>query len=156
MPGERVRLGPVTVTVTEAAHVGLPPPLSGTSRSLGFVLEGSRRVYFAGDTDLFPGMASLAPLDVALLPVWGWGPRLGTGHLDPERAAVAAALMQPRLCLPIHWGTFYPVGMSRVRRHLLTEPPREFARHAATLAPTVAVRVLPAGGSIDLPPVRSS
>ena len=33
-----------------------------------------------------------ARLDAALLPVWGWGPRLGPGHMDPERAAAAAAL----------------------------------------------------------------
>ena len=30
-------------------------------------------------------------VDVALLPVWGWGPTLGPGHLDPQRAAEAVA-----------------------------------------------------------------
>ena len=52
--------------------------LGTRSEALGYVLEGSRRVYFAGDTDLHPSMADLAPgLDVALLPIWGWGPSLG-------------------------------------------------------------------------------
>jgi len=101
-------------------------------------------------------MATLGRLDVALLPVWGWGPTLGMGHLDPERAALAASLLQPRLCLPIHWGTFYPYGMGRVRPHLLTEPPHAFARHAATIAPEVAVRILPVGGSMALPPRPAS
>src|SRR5262249_62274960 len=79
---------------------------------LGFVLEG---VYFAGDTDLFDGMADIGAvgLDVALLPIWGWGPRLPRGHLDPERAAEATRLLAPRVVIPIHWGTYLRVGMRR-------------------------------------------
>ena len=48
-------------------------------------------------------------LDVALLPIWGWGPSPGPGHLDPETAARAVALVQPRIAIPIHWGTFLPI-----------------------------------------------
>ena len=51
-------------------------------------------------------------LDLALLPVWGWGPNLGPGHLDPERAARAAAMLSPRVAVPIHWGTFFPLGLA--------------------------------------------
>ena len=36
-----------------------------------------------------PRWATWAPIDVALLPIWGWGPTLGEGHLDPERAVQA-------------------------------------------------------------------
>lgn len=151
-PGMSLEVGPLRVTATEAAHRGFRPPFGGTAQSLGYIIEGRQRLYFAGDTDLFSGMATFGRLDVALLPVWGWGPTLGAGHMDPERAALAASLLQPRLCLPIHWGTFYPMGMRGVRRHLLTDPPHAFARHAATIAPEVAVRVLPVGGSMSLPP----
>ena len=49
-----------------------------------------------------------------MLPVWGWGPRIGEGHMDPIRAAAAAAIIRPRLAIPIHWGTFYPAGMKRL------------------------------------------
>ena len=46
-----------------------------TATAVGYVLRWSGgSVYFAGDTDLFEGMAALAPVDVALLPIWGWGP----------------------------------------------------------------------------------
>ena len=31
--------------------------------------------------------ADLEGIDLARRPVWGWGPRLGPGHMDPERAA---------------------------------------------------------------------
>src|SRR5436853_106820 len=77
---------------------------------------GVNRVYFAGDTDIFDGMRYIAPgLDVALLPVWGWGPSIGEGHMDPRAAAEAAAVLHPRAAVPIHWATYYPAGMARVR-----------------------------------------
>src|SRR5262249_60752921 len=78
---------------------------------LGDLIEPSTRVYFAGDTDLFGGMQELAPgLDVALLPVAGWGPRVGSGHLDPQRAAETLRLLRPRVAIPIHWGTYRRLG----------------------------------------------
>src|SRR5262249_15506342 len=81
-------------------HDGRRHPGGASGPALGYVLRGSRSVYFAGDTDLFAGMAALAPLDVALLPVAGWGKKLGPGHLDPQRAAAALALLRPRIAVP--------------------------------------------------------
>ena len=108
-------------------------------------------VYFPGDTDLFPAMDELAgTLDVALLPVWGWGPTIGEGHMDPERAAQAAALLRPRLAIPIHWGTFYPAGLRGSCRAVRDARP-EFAAIVRRSAPDVPVRVLAPGESIDLP-----
>jgi L-ascorbate metabolism protein UlaG (beta-lactamase superfamily) len=145
------RVGSVRVRAVPAEH-GSSRVLGAKSDALGFVVEGRRRVYFAGDTDLFAGMAELAPgLDVALLPVWGWVPSLGAGHLDPRRAAEALALLRPRIAVPIHWGTYYPVHSTRLRLPgFLTEPVREFERSAAELAPDVEVRVLPVGGELAL------
>ncbi len=90
-PGEMVEVGPVRVTATFAEHDGSRPPFGPKAPALGFVLEeGPTKVYFAGDTDVFPEMEALAPhLDVAMLPVWGWGPRLGHGHMNPRTAALA-------------------------------------------------------------------
>jgi L-ascorbate metabolism protein UlaG (beta-lactamase superfamily) len=117
------------------------------------VESSSRRVYFAGDTDVFPSMAELAPeLDVALLPVWGWGPRLGPGHMDPGRAATALELLRPRVAMPIHWGTFWPLGLGRVRQARLVEPPHEFVTLARETTPSVRVRVaLPASEAFEVP-----
>jgi L-ascorbate metabolism protein UlaG (beta-lactamase superfamily) len=89
-------------------------------------------------------------LDAALLPVWGWGPTLGPGHLDPERAARAAALLRPRVVVPIHWGTLLPVTSAGRHRSLLTQPPLDFARHCARLAPDVEVRILRPGEATEL------
>ena len=152
-PGDETTINGTRVLATPANHHGLPRPLNPTRRCLGFVVAGSRSVYFAGDTDLFPEMAALHPdLDAALLPVWGWGPVLGARHLDPRRAAEALRLLRPKLAVPIHWGTLYPMGLGRVRRRVLSEPPLAFARHAAVLAPEVEVRVVPPGGSTSLDP----
>jgi len=150
-PGESRDVGQVTVRAVEADHDGGKRRGADEVQPIGFLVEGSRSVYFAGDTDLFAGMEGLAPgLDLALLPVWGWGPTLGAGHLDPEGAARAAALLSPRLAVPIHWGTLYPFGLARLRPGRLKLPAEEFAAHARRLAPQVATRVLSPGESVSL------
>ena len=71
---------------TIAVHSGKREPRGPVALAIGYVIEaGPATVYFAGDTDIFPGMADLVPgeLDVALIPVWGWGLVLGDGHLNP-------------------------------------------------------------------------
>jgi L-ascorbate metabolism protein UlaG (beta-lactamase superfamily) len=95
-------------------------------------------------------MSELGSVDLALLPIWGWGLSVGTGHLDPERAARALEMIQPRMAIPIHWGTFYPVGLRLLRPEPLTEPGREFARLAGRLAPEVEVRILEPGSETAL------
>jgi L-ascorbate metabolism protein UlaG (beta-lactamase superfamily) len=153
-PGDTVAVGPVQVTATFAKHDGKRPPLGPVAPALGFVLEeGTTKVYFAGDTDAFPAMAELAPdLDVAMLPVWGWGPRLGHGHMNPRRAAKALRLLAPRYAIPIHWGTLWPFGMGRVVPGRLTDPPLEFARFARRYAPGVRVLLTPPGEPVSFDP----
>ena len=149
-PGESTLVGSVSVRATPALHGRVPGPFASTA--LGFVVSGSKRVYFAGDTDLFPELAELASeeLDVALVPVAGWGPRLGAGHLDPHRAAEAVRLIEPRLAVPIHWGLLSPVGVARFNPRYLRDPGESFARAVAELAPTVEVRILHPGESLEL------
>jgi L-ascorbate metabolism protein UlaG (beta-lactamase superfamily) len=72
---------------------------------VGFVveLENGRRVYHAGDTDLFGDMALIGELhrpDVAFLPIGG--------HftMGPRAAARAVQLLGVETVVPIHWGTF--------------------------------------------------
>lgn len=149
--GEGVSVGSISVRAVPAEH-GSSRILGTRSDAIGYVLEGSQRVYFPGDTDLHPGMSDLAPgLDVALLPIWGWGPSLGPGHLDPRRAAEALALLEPRIAVPIHWGTYFPLQATRrTLPAFLSAPVEEFVRAAAELAPDVEVRVLPVGGELPL------
>lgn len=72
---------------------------------VGFVveLENGRRVYHAGDTDVFGDMALIRELhrpDVAFLPIGG--------HftMDPRGAAKAVELLGVPVVVPIHHGTF--------------------------------------------------
>jgi L-ascorbate metabolism protein UlaG (beta-lactamase superfamily) len=148
--GEEVPIGDVVVRATHADHPGRPSP-GRAALTIGFAVLGSRRVFFAGDTDLFPEMEGLVDdLDVALLPIWGWGPTIGAGHLDPQRAAEALTLLRPKAAVPIHWGTLRPFYTSAKARYL-QEPPEAFVAAAARLAPEVAVHVLPPGGRLELP-----
>jgi L-ascorbate metabolism protein UlaG (beta-lactamase superfamily) len=150
-PGESIRIGGLSVGATEAHHDGGGRRHAQQARAIGFLVDGGRRVYFAGDTDFFPGMEELGPrLDLALLPVWGWGPTLGEGHLDPAGAARAVAAISPRLAVPIHWGTFYPFGLDRLRGNPLRLPGEEFAARVRELAPQVETRVLSPGESTPL------
>ncbi|MFF3919655.1 MBL fold metallo-hydrolase [Streptomyces sp. NPDC001852] len=156
VPGDVVRLGELLVRVVPALHDGRRLPV-GPHRSpaLGYVVEGEARTYFAGDTGLFDAMAErVGPVDVALLPVGGWGPYLGAGHLDAGRAARALARLAPRAAVPVHYGTYWPIGMDAVRPHEFHAPGDEFARLAAVAAPGVAVHRLGHGESVRLEVAR--
>jgi L-ascorbate metabolism protein UlaG (beta-lactamase superfamily) len=148
--GDEVEIGAVKVRATHAEHEGGRPPRGG-GPALGFAVLGSRRIFFAGDTDLFDGMDGLVPdLDLALIPVWGWGAKLGRGkHLDPERAAEAVRRLRPKVAIPIHWGTYRPLHRS-ARASFLTEPAEAFARATALAAPEVKVRVLRPGERLSV------
>ena len=142
--GEEVTIGRLVVAGVHAEHEGSRGPL-GASGELGFLVAGTQKAYFAGDTDLFDGLSELGAIDVALIPVAGWGSKVGPGHLDAERAAEAVRRLQPRVAVPIHWGTLAPVG-----RVPDPEPPREFARRVAELAPNVDVRIVEPGAALEL------
>ncbi|HSS79919.1 MAG TPA: MBL fold metallo-hydrolase [Gaiellaceae bacterium] len=148
--GDEVELGGLAVRATPADHESGRGPFSAKTDSLGYIVRGSTTVYFAGDTDLFAGMAELGPMDVAVLPVSGWGPKLPAGHLDPRRAAETLRLLRPRIAVPIHWGTFRTPFASRPD----DRPAREFEQAAAELAPEVAVRVLAIGEMLGLEVAR--
>ena len=149
--GERTEVGGLLVEAFPAVHDGRRGRWGPRTEAMGFVLGASERVYFAGDTDRFDEMKRLAgEVELALLPVWGWGPTLGAGHLGPASAAEVAALLRPRLAVPIHWGTLFPIGLARLRRSRLRAPPREFAERVSELAPDVEVRVLSPGESAAL------
>ncbi len=149
--GERVSIGAVSVTAVPARHDGRRSPGGPSADAVGFVIEGGGvRAYFAGDTEVHDEMSRLGSLDLALLPVWGWGPTVGPGHLDPTAAAHALTLLRPRVAVPIHWGTFYPLGLRLLRPDRLTRPPLEFAERAAEIAPEVQVRVLQPGEMMEL------
>jgi L-ascorbate metabolism protein UlaG (beta-lactamase superfamily) len=148
--GDRFAIGGVIVEAVPAAHDGRRDRLGGPAAALGYVLEGPVHVYFAGDTDLFPNMSDLAGrVDLAALPIWGWGPSVPAGHLDPVRAAEAVARIRPMIAVPIHWGTLRAWGAQRGLDPVA--PARSFTEAVARLAPETTVHVLMPGERLALP-----
>jgi L-ascorbate metabolism protein UlaG (beta-lactamase superfamily) len=143
--GEPATVGRLAVCAVRASHDGRR--LGGPSAEpLGYVLRNGHAIYFAGDTELFSEMAELrGQLDVALLPVAGWGSRLGPGHMDPLQAARAVGLLRPRVAIPIHWGTLRPISLISRRVNDLAGPAHQFAEHVAGIAPQVEVHILAPG-----------
>jgi L-ascorbate metabolism protein UlaG (beta-lactamase superfamily) len=142
--GEQVAIGPLTITAVPARH-WMTPGGPG-AHPLGFIIESGLSVWFAGDTARFEEMRRLAGhVDLAMLPVWTWGPHLGPGHLGPRSAAGVLGEIRPAFAVPIHWGTLYPRRLHRIWKAPLLEPGERFAMHAAILAPSVDVRVLRPG-----------
>jgi L-ascorbate metabolism protein UlaG (beta-lactamase superfamily) len=148
---DSLHLGAVEIIAVPAAHSGLGPSLTPLSACAGFVLRGSTTIYFAGDTALFAEMTDIGQefdIDLALLPVWGYGPNLRGDHMTPRDAAHALAMLQPRVAIPIHWGTFRPLGKLWSRLSYFSDPPYTFAGYAAYLAPGTKIRVLQPGESL--------
>jgi L-ascorbate metabolism protein UlaG (beta-lactamase superfamily) len=143
------------VHVVPAAHGGgrfrAAKPEDG---AVGFVIRRPNwaSVYFAGDTELFAGLADLSDIDVALLPIGGWWRTLGPGHLDPAGAAKAAALIKPRAVVPVHWATFHPRGLRRLMHPIWFDARRSLQAAMELEAPDVDLRILEIGASARFEP----
>ena len=149
-PGDEFTIGDVTIHVTFAEHGGNMPVIG---LAQGYLLAGEKTVYFPGDTDVFPQMSELAErnIDLALIPIWGWGPTLGAGHLDPISAAEAVALLHPKHVIPIHWASFRPIGPIWEMLSYLHTPGPRFTYHAQKLAPETQIHLLEPGQSFVIP-----
>ena len=150
--GQSVRIGKVDVRAIPADHPTKRLPFGGESLSVGYAIEGEQRIAFLGDTDLFDEMAHLGSgLDVALVPVWGWGPShrrrpprpraRGAGHADAAPA--------DRDSDPLGHARSRSDPLGRRPDHL-DWPGPEFARQVARLAPEVEARVLAPGESTEV------
>jgi L-ascorbate metabolism protein UlaG (beta-lactamase superfamily) len=149
--GDRLQVGTLALEAVHAEHGRRRSLFTSAEGSLGVLITGSSRVYFAGDTGLFEGMSELAGrVDVAMLPVGGWGPRLGRGHLDPALAAEAATRVRPTVAVPIHWGTLYPLGLRSVANRRFEAPGEAFRKAVAARTADIDVRVLRPGQSMAL------
>jgi L-ascorbate metabolism protein UlaG (beta-lactamase superfamily) len=142
-----VAIGSLRSTSVPAAHGGERLPWSRDeegAEAVGFTFETTDglRVWFAGDTDYDDSLEAVGQVDVALVPIGGWWRTLGPGHMDPERAARAVELVGARVAIPIHWGTYHPIGLLRAMHAIWERPAEEFTEAVAS---EVDVRVLRVG-----------
>ena len=115
-------------------RIAATPAMHFSSRGIGdrgdtlwcgfaLVAEHGRRVYFAGDTGFHPDFATIGercgPFDVALLPIGAYEPRwfMRYLHMNPEEAVDAFQMLNARVMVPIHWGTF------KLTDEAMDEPP---------------------------------
>jgi L-ascorbate metabolism protein UlaG (beta-lactamase superfamily) len=168
-PGDVLAVAGVDVEVLPAHHDGrrsVAHRRSAPALGFRFGAEGGS-VWFPGDTGLRPDITRIRPVDVALAPIGGWGPSLGDDHLDPEEAVTAIGRVGARWALAVHYGTYWPIGLRRLRpnnhHHLFLTPPMRFheavrEQGVATvpLTPGVGERVElvgSAGPAVGLPPI---
>lgn len=149
-------VGDVEVRLVPALHAHRPMPHRPNDAHGHLVRGSSATVWIAGDTSLYPEMSRLPewagrPVDVAVVPVWGWGPRLSGGHMDPEQAATACALAGARWAVPVHWGTLHPPLVTRFARGWLERPGEEFIEALAQVAPGCEPLVMDPGETRTVP-----
>ncbi len=105
--GERIRL-----TATPAQHFsgrGLVDR-NQTLWASWVIQTDHHKVFFSGDTGLFPELADIGrqhgPFDLVMLEVGAFHPAWGDIHLGPDNALKAHALLGSGLLFPVHWATF--------------------------------------------------
>lgn len=109
--GGSQKVGPITVTMTHAFHSsGIldDGKVIYGGEAAGYVVElpDGRKIYFAGDTDVFSEMELIGEIhrpELAFLPIGD----LYT--MSPREAAVACRLLKPKKVIPMHYGTFPPL-----------------------------------------------
>jgi L-ascorbate metabolism protein UlaG (beta-lactamase superfamily) len=125
--GGSQKVGPITVTMTHAIHsCGILDDgrIIYGGEAAGYVLhlEDGRRVYFAGDTNVFSDMQLIEQLyhpELAFLPIGD----LYT--MGPREAAMACRLLKPKQVIPMHFGTFPPlVGRPEQLADLIRDLPQ--------------------------------
>ena len=106
--GGTQQVGPLSVTMTHAIHsCGIldDGKIIYGGEAAGYVLHppDGRRIYFAGDTNVFSDMALIQELyrpQLAFLPIGD------VFTMGPREAAVACRLLKAEKLIPMHFGTF--------------------------------------------------
>ncbi len=130
-------------------------PAQHWGTACGYLVSSGKTVYFAGDTGLFDGMRAIGErrlIDLALLPIGGYRPRLWfipglSGamrrvHMAPEDVPPAAEMLRARAVVPIHWGTF------KLTDEPVDEPLDRMHRLIRDMRPKVDVRIVVQGETI--------
>ncbi|GAA3216181.1 MBL fold metallo-hydrolase [Oerskovia jenensis] len=142
----------VRVHLTPAVHGHRPMPHRPNAAVGHLVQSDGRTVWAVGDTEAYPGMAHLpalagGPIDVVLVPVAGWGPRLSGGHLGPVEAARVCASVGARVAIPVHWGTLHTPGGQNLPRGWMDHAGLAFAAAVRRWSPGTRPVVLAPGES---------
>lgn len=139
---ERTTIGGLSIVCTPARHASGRLLAQDTTLWAGYALIGAQhRVFFSGDTGLFPAMTKigdeLGPFDVTLIEVGQYHRAWPDWHIGPEQAVRAHQMLRGKVLLPMHW------GLLTLAYHGWTEPPERVLAEAARVGAAV---VLPPPG----------
>jgi N-acyl-phosphatidylethanolamine-hydrolysing phospholipase D len=131
---ESITVKGLTIVCAPAQH-GSGRALVDNGRRLwaSWVVMGSKRFYFGGDTGYSPHFAMIGaafgPFDLAALPIGSYTPRVIARpvHMSPEEALQASRDLRSARFMGIHWGTF------ELAQEPYDEPPRRIAAEVARL-----------------------
>lgn len=138
---EAAALDDVQLVATPARHFsGRSLTFADKNRTLwsGWAITGpTHRVYYSGDTAMFPGFSAigerLGPFDLTLIESGAYDPLWTDVHLGPEQAVDAHLMVRGKRLMPVHWGTF------NLAFHGWTEPVERLLAKAAALGVDVVV-----------------
>ena len=137
------------VTAVPAFHFsGRPPWFFVRNAYQGYVLQGSKTVYFAGDTGLnnqFREIGEKFAVHLAALPIGAYPPpSFRYHHVSPEDALEAMRRLRAKAMLPVHYGAF------DLSWEPFEEPPLRMARVAREAGLEHRVHVVPPGTTIEI------
>ena len=149
---EQTQVRGLQIVSTPARHASGRTVLTDQDATLwsGYALIGpSRRVYFSGDTGLFPAMTEigerLGPFDLTLIEVGQYHAAWPDWHIGPEQALLAHRLVKGRAFFPIHWALF------ALAYHTWTEPAERIVAAIQAPAPQPPTVLPRPGESVEFP-----
>jgi L-ascorbate metabolism protein UlaG (beta-lactamase superfamily) len=152
---EKARVKALDIVCTPARHAsGRGVFDKDMTLGSGYAMIGaSHRVYYSGDTGLFPAMRDIGeqygPFDLTMIEIGQYNQAWPDWHIGPEQAVKAHRWVNGKLFLPVHWGLF------ELASHGWTEP---IERAVAEAKKTEVAIVTPKPGqsvTTDAPPTPS-
>jgi L-ascorbate metabolism protein UlaG (beta-lactamase superfamily) len=140
-------IGGVEIACTPARHFSGRSPTARDRTLWGglALMSPAHRVFFSGDTGMFPGFADIGraygPFDLTMMESGAYDAAWADVHIGPEQAVRAHQLLGGKVMLPVHWGTF------NLALHAWTEPAERVIEAARRAGVTLAMPR--PGGSFD-------
>ncbi|MCD4823423.1 MAG: MBL fold metallo-hydrolase [Phycisphaerae bacterium] len=97
-PDQSQTVGPVTIQAVAAYNIGKKFHPQANQWCGAVITLGSRRIYYAGDTDQIPEMNDLGDIDLAMLPIGG------TYTMTADEATEACKAIGCAAAIGYHWG----------------------------------------------------
>ncbi|MFO0675595.1 MAG: MBL fold metallo-hydrolase [Polyangiaceae bacterium] len=146
---EETKVGGLRVVCTPARHASGRHVFDKDAKlwASWTLLGAGHRVFFSGDTGLFPAMKDIGdkfgPFDVTMIETGQYHSSWPDWHIGPEQAVGASHVLRGKLYFPMHWGAL------ALAYHGWTEPiERALVASAGTDAPTSTVTPRP-GQSVE-------